>query len=187
MGPQRSSCGRRPVSVAHLRLRSRASMGPQRSSCGRRSRTIISILIIHCFNGAAAFKLRKTRPAHLPADPQVRFNGAAAFKLRKTPLSAAIWMAGITASMGPQRSSCGRHSLPPHLLHLLHSFNGAAAFKLRKTRGFITSSHCHGRLQWGRSVQAAEDVRGLNRCHFHQKCFNGAAAFKLRKTSGSAA
>ena len=60
------------------------------------------------------------------------FNGAAAFKLRKT-----------AGSMARQDSS--------------RPFNGAAAFKLRKTAGLHSYDDRWVNLQWGRSVQAAED------------------------------
>ena len=61
------------------------------------------------FNGAAAFKLRKTRMADKGFTARSCFNGAAAFKLRKTSA----------------HCNCS-------LFETL-SFNGAAAFKLRKT------------------------------------------------------
>ncbi len=90
-------------------------------------------------------------------------------------------VAGIRASMGPQRFGCGMSASVGSTYSLANGFNGAAAFRLRNAEfrdtdlpsagiGFNGAAafrlrnappnafrrRSYWRLQWGRSVSAAE-------------------------------
>ena len=56
-----------------------ASMGPQSFSCGDRAQGPPLSTSLTCFNGAAAFQLRRCSTASPPGPRSTCFNGAAAF------------------------------------------------------------------------------------------------------------
>ena len=140
-----------------------ASMGPQPFDCGNDIFRVPLAVRFCSFNGAAAFRLRKScSDARSDVLPRC-FNGAAAFRLRKLLQQGNVLAEHRRASMGPQPFDCGNIADGCPASAVVSSFNGAAAFRLRKS------------------------PRGPSRIWLMLIGFNGAAAFRLRKSASPGA
>ena len=107
MGPELKSSGKPVMVVVGFRVLKMLQWG--RSSKAPENKPIqhkLSNLKCHCFNGAGAQKLRKTKTISGSMWPMVRFNGAGAQKLRKTAEPE------VTRTVGPELQ-WGRSSKAP--------------------------------------------------------------------------
>ena len=108
------------------------------------------------FNGAAAFRSRKSRACTRSETPNPVFNGAAAFRSRKLLgffrrllcRASLQWGRGLSVAEIRRRSSI---RIRPQDV-----FNGAAAFRSRKSAGPRDECRCPLGLQWGRGLSVAE-------------------------------
>jgi hypothetical protein len=155
MGPQHLSCGN-PVPVRNLsddsssfngaaasQLRKYprfiglradqmdASMGPQHLSCGNPARPLVLDRLESASMG----------PQHLSCGNATYLEATAQDK---------------AASMGPQHLSCGNQCVTQIFIRTVSCFNGAAASQLRKSAPNDRRPRRTIRLQWGRSISAAE-------------------------------
>ena len=96
------------------------------------SRDVGAERLAHLLQWGRSFSAAEITVAMSVAEASSCFNGAAAFQLRKSVYEPVDNSALSIASMGPQLFSCGNVQLGMRRDAARQRFNGAAAFQLRK-------------------------------------------------------